>query len=391
MKDSAEDISKTPADLAVSELEIRLARFHERLARVMDGAPATKEWVRQAIHRKGNGRCPVWLNRISPNLIVRHGDALADLYCRYPDHVIRITPYDFWIGHQPPQRVNRVNPVEIAFRSAEWEDEWGTRWSHSSGGVGATPVAEALTDWAQLDEYIATRLPDPGAVGRLELGERVLRRFGHSRYCFGAIHLTLFERLHSVRGLLNVFEDFYEHETELRRLVEALADYALQLIRRWGGLGADAVFLTDDWGSQTGLLISPKMWRELFQPHYQTMFDEAHRLGMDVIFHSDGNVMAIIDDLIEIGLDVLDPLQPGAMDHRKVAELHGGKLSFCGGIDLQYLVNRGTPPQIRTAVRELKKTLGQPWGGGYIVSPSNIVGPEVPLANLEALFQAAHE
>ena len=379
------------ANLSVPELESRLARFHERVAQGMDGTPATKEWVRRAIHRQGDSRCPVWLNRISPNLIVRHGDALADLYCRYPDHVIRIEPYDFGLGHQPPERVKRVNPVEIAFKDAEWEDEWGTRWSHSARSVGATPVAEALTDWAQLDEYIAMRLPNPNAPGRFEVGERVLRRFGHSRYCFGAVILTLFERLHSVRGLLNVFEDFYSNEAELRRLIEVLAGYALQLIRRWAKLGADAMFLTDDWGSQTGLLISPKMWRELFRPHYQTLFDEAHRLGMEVIFHTDGNVMAIIDDLVEIGLDVLDPLQPGAMDYRKVAGLYGGKVSFCGGIDLQHLLNRGTPAEIRASVRDLKKTLGHPWGGGYIVSPSNRVGPEVPLANLEALFQAAHE
>jgi len=121
------------------------------------------------------------------------------------------------------------------------------------------------------------------------------------------------------------------------------------------------------------------------------LIDEAHRLGLQVFFHSDGNVMSIVDDLIEIGLDVLDPLQPGAMDYRRVAATYGGRVSFSGAIDLQYLLSRGTPAQIRSEIRQLKKTLGQPWGGGYVVSPSNIVGPEVPLPNLEAMFQAAHE
>jgi uroporphyrinogen decarboxylase len=373
------------------ELEARLSRFHERVAQAMDAAPPSKEWVRKAIHRQGDGRCPVWLNRISPNLIWRYGDALADLFCRHPDHLIRIAPYDFWIGYQPPGRTPRINSVEIITREAEWTDEWGTRWAHAAGAVGATPLAPALPDWAQLDEYLATRIPDAAAPDRLEVGQRAVKRFGASKYCIGGIIMTLFERLHAVRGMLNVFEDFYSHEAELRRLIAAIAQFTLTLIGRWAKIGVDAVVLTDDWGSQSSLLISPQMWRELFRPHYAAMFAEAHRLGLDVLFHTDGNVTSIVGDLCEIGLEVLDPLQPGAMDYKQVAKTYGGRLSFSSGLDLQHLLSFGTPAEVRATVRQLKATLGRPFGGGYLVSPSNLIGPDVPFANLEALFESAHE
>lgn len=377
--------------LPLTELEARLARFHERLVKALDAASPTKEWVKKAIHRKGDGRCPVWLNRISPELIWRYGDRLADLFCENPDHLLRIAPYDFWIGFQPPGRTPRINPVEILTRDSEWTDEWGTRWAHAAGTLGATPSADALPDWAQLDEYLATRFPDPMAPGRLESGQKAVKRFGHSRYIIGGIIMTLFERLHSIRGMINVFDDFYSHETELRRLIDAISDYTVKLIRNWASVGVDAVVLTDDWGSQSTLLISPQMWRGLFKPHYAKMFGEAHRLGLDVLFHTDGNVTSIVGDLCEIGLDVLDPLQPGAMDYHEVARVYGGRVSFSSGLDLQHLMSYGTPAEVRDTVRDLKNTLGKPYGGGYIVSPSNIIGPDVPFANLEALFRTAHE
>ena len=103
-----------------------------------------------------------------------------------------------------------------------------------------------------------------------------------------------------------------------------LADYVLELIRQWGELGVDAVFLTDDWGSQTALMISPDMWRSFFKPHYRRLFAEVHRWHMDVVFHSCGNVLDLVEDLIEVGIDVLDPVQPGAMDQEELVRRFRG-------------------------------------------------------------------
>jgi len=376
--------------LAIADMEALLARFEGRVNAAMAASPPSKGWVREAIHRRGSGRCPVWIKRLSMDIVLRYGDALADLFCRYPDDVVRVVPYDIFIGYQSPQREPRINPVEVLMRDAQWEDEWGTRWGHAFGGVGATPIDYPLGDWAGLDEYLARRVPDPGAPGRLDAAAKVLQIHGRDRYCFGTIHLALFERLHALRGMANVFTDFYTNEKEVRRLLDVIAAYVAELVRRFGELGSDGVFLTDDWGSQTALMISPAMWRRFFKPHYEAIFAEAHRFGMDVIFHSCGCVTEIVGDLIDAGMDVLDPVQPGAMDVAELVRRFGGKVSFCGAIDLQQLLSQGTPQQVRDEVRRLVDLLGRPYGGGFVVAPANVMTPEIPLENLEALFEATH-
>jgi uroporphyrinogen decarboxylase len=199
--------------------------------------------------------------------------------------------------------------------------------------------------------------------------------------------LTIFERLHNLRGMQDVLMDLYTNEGEIQRLLERLTEYHLELIRYWGEIGADGLFLGDDWGSQRSLIISAAMWRRLFRPHYVKMFDEIHRCGMDVIYHSCGNVMDIIPDLIDIGADVLDPIQPVAMDPQEIARRFGGQIAFYGGVNVQELA-RYTPQQTKDEVRRLIDTLGKPFGNAYMIGPANVLTPEVPLENIVAMCEA---
>lgn len=375
--------------LPLAQMKERLARFEGRVNAAQRAQPPTREQVRRALRRQGADRCPVRLKRLSLDVILRHGDALAELFGAYPDDVVAIIPYDFAIGYQSPQRQGAVDPVAVMTQAAQWVDEWGTTWAHADGGVGATPVGYPLQDWGQLDEYLDRWLPDPRAPGRLDSALPVLRLHRETRYCIGVIHLVLFERLHALRSMESLFADLYTNPVQVRRLLEVLCAYALELIRCWAELGADAVFVTDDWGSQTGLMISPAMWRDLFKPHYRTLFDEVHRCGMEVIFHSCGRVMDIVGDLIDMGLDVLDPVQPGAMDLAEVGRQFGGHVAFSGGIDLQHLF-LSTPQQIKDEVRWTLDTLGRASGGGLLVGPANVLTPEVPVESLRALFEACH-
>ncbi len=134
------------------------------------------------------------------------------------------------------------------------------------------------------------------------------------------MNLTLFERLFSMRAMDHLLEDFYTHEEEVARLCEALTQYAVGLVEEWGKTDVSAIFLTDDWGTQNALMISPAMWRKYFKELYRRIFAEVHRWGKDVVFHSCGNVGSIIPDLIEVGVDVMDPLQPGPLDLAEVAQ-----------------------------------------------------------------------
>jgi uroporphyrinogen decarboxylase len=137
-------------------------------------------------------------------------------------------------------------------------------------------------------------------------------------------------------------------------------------------------------------MISPAMWRRIFAGRYRRLCDEAHRSGLLVVFHSCGNVFEIIGDLIEAGVDVIDPLQPEVMDLAAVARDYGGSVAFCGGISDQRLGVQ-TPEQVRDEVRWLIDTLGAPFDNAYVLAPSNSLMPEIPIENLVALFEACHD
>lgn len=374
-------------DLPLGRMEAIIARFEERVNEAQRRNPPTKEFVRNAVRRRGVARCPVRMKRLSLDVIIRYRDGLADLFCEFPDDALFIQPYDIFIGYQPPERKDRVNTVQALMGSMQWTDEWGVRWGHAYGGVGASPVGYPIEDWSQLDEYLA-RIPDPRAPGRLDAARQILEQHRDAKYCVGIIHLALFERLHGLRGMENFFADLGTNEREVRRLAEAVTAYTVGLVREWGAMRADAVFLTDDWGSQTALMISPGMWRHYFKPFYKTIFDEVHACGMEIFFHSCGNVTAIVPDLIELGVDVLDPVQPGAMDQQAIAGRFGGRIAFSGAIDDQHLLGSSTPAEVKDAVRRVIDTLGAPFGNALVLAPANILTPEVPLENLRAMFEA---
>jgi uroporphyrinogen decarboxylase len=375
-------------DLPLPQLQAILSRFEQRVGDAFGRHTRSKEWVRKAFRRKGAERCPVRMKRISLDAILRYGDELADLYCEFPDDVLCVQAYDSSIGYQSKNR-EPLNEIEIMIRSAEWADEWGSRWGHAYGGIGATTVANAINDWSELDDYLTHRMPDPHVAGRLDRAKAILAIHGDEKYCIGQIHLALFERLHCLRGMENTFCDLGANEAEVDRLLEVLRDYCIELIREWGQTNISAIFMTDDWGSQTGLMISPAMWRKHFRAHYRSILDEIHRWDKDVIFHSCGNVMGVIPELIDLGVDVLDPVQPTAMNIDEVARRFGGRIAFSGGIDDQRLEEQ-TPQQVKDEVRHAIDVLARPYGNAHLLAPANVLTPRVPIENIRALLEGCH-
>lgn len=382
-----------PADyrtLPLTAMEDILARFKERLEAAQLASPPNIDRVRKTIRREGADRCLARMNRFSTDVVVRYGDALTDLLCQFPDDVVFVLAYEFALGYQPANRPGRLSNLEALMREREWTDEWGTVWRHSFDGVGANPVGHPIKDWSQLDDYLRRQMPNAHEPGRIAAALPTLAKLGSRRYCVGVVHNILFERLFAVRGMGEVLEDFYAHENEVGRLVEALAEYAVGMVAEWGKTDVSAMFLTDDLGSQNALMMSPAMWRRHFKEYYRRIFAEVHRWGKDVWFHSCGNVGAIIPDLLEVGVDILDPLQPGPLNLTEVARQFGGKVTFSGGIDDQRLEDY-TPQEVKDMVRRTIDVLGRPYGNSYIVAAANAILPSVPLENLAAMIQACHE
>lgn len=151
-----------------------------------------------------------------------------------------------------------------------------------------------------------------------------------------------------------------------------------------------AVLIGNDMGSQRGLLLSPEMVREFIMPGCRKLVEQAHSYGVKVIYHSCGSIDRIIPDLIEAGVDVIHPIQALAagMQPEKLKKQFGDKVSFCGGVDTQDLLVNGTPEEVGNKVRELRRIFPT----GLILSPSHeAIQPDVPPANIEALFKAAEE
>jgi uroporphyrinogen decarboxylase len=190
-----------------------------------------------------------------------------------------------------------------------------------------------------------------------------------------------------LRGFENMLVDPYLDENNFRRLRDRVVEYNLAIIDQWLKRRVHALYFSDDWGSQKGLLMDPEDWRKHYKPSYRRVFDRVRSAGAHVWMHLCGNITAILPDLVDIGLDVLNPVQPQAMDVHLLAREYGGKVCFYGGVDVQGTLIRGSPGDVKREVHGLVDLFGR-FGGGYIGGTSHSVMPETPLENVVALYEA---
>lgn len=197
----------------------------------------------------------------------------------------------------------------------------------------------------------------------------------------------LFQHIQNLRGPENFFYDLGEDRQELHELCERLVEYYLPSIRAYVAAGVDCVTWGDDWGTQTAMLCRPETWRRIFKPHYQRMFDAVKEGGAKVWTHSDGWILEILPDLVEMGVNVINPQHP-CMGTRRVGELIGGKVCVRTDIDRQGVIPFGTPAEVRAAVEEVMEVFGSHQGGVLLHGE---IGPGVPWENIEALYRAFYE
>lgn len=155
--------------------------------------------------------------------------------------------------------------------------------------------------------------------------------------------------------------------------------------------GIDIVWSGSDVGMQTGMLFAPEIWRELVKPLHYELIGPFKKLGLKTRYHCDGAIAAIIPDLIEMGLDLLDPIQPNlpGMDPENLRKLSGGRLAYYGGVDTQHLMPYGKPKEVEAKILELIEVLGE--NGGYVAAASNAVQADVPVENALALYLTARD
>lgn len=263
----------------------------------------------------------------------------------------------------------------------EWVDEWGVIWTNREFARVIGHPLEA--DWDGLSSY---KLPDPWAAGRYDEARQSMAQ-SPDCYRLGWVWFTLFERLWFLRGFNNMLVDPYLYPAQFSELADRIVEFNLASIQQQLALRVDGIYFSDDWGSQQGLLMNPDDWRRWYKPRYRRLFDAVHAGGAHVWMHLCGNVTAIIPDLIELGLDVLNPIQPQAMDVDALAARYGGHVCFHGGLDTQETLPHGTVADVEREVKHLIDIFGR-YSGGYIGTTSHKIMPETPPENILALFRA---
>ncbi len=250
-----------------------------------------------------------------------------------------------------------MNPSPDA-RPKKGRDEWGALWDNIRASNLGQVKDVPLKNWADLANL---SIPDIEEPSRWEKLEGVREELG-KKFIIGR-GISIYERVHFIRGLANTWTDIYDAPEKLRELLDILVEMNLMAIERYAGLDIDGYFFTDDWGLQNRLMISPDKWREIWKPCYKRIYAAAHDMGIFTFLHSCGYIVDILDDLIEIGLDVIQMDQHENMGLELLSERFAGRITFYSPVDIQNTMVYGSLDEIRAYCRKMVALLGRPQGG----------------------------
>lgn len=246
-----------------------------------------------------------------------------------------------------------------------------------------------ISDWGMLDDILA-QWPDPSDPALYAGLAQDVKEDAQGRYVLLAWWFCLYERMWSLRGMENIMCDFHENPDEVNRLMDAITDFNCKLIRAASHhIKADGIFCSDDIGMQTGPMFSPATFKKFFKHRYEKIFRTAHECGLHFWLHTCGNVKPFLPELIDIGLDVIHPIQKYTMNEQEIAREFGGKICFWTGMDVQQILPRGTPEDVRREVRFMIDTFDTS-RGGCIVTCGNGITADMPLDNLRAFYDEAY-
>lgn len=280
--------------------------------------------------------------------------------------------------------------LELSFNGEpypEYTDEWGIRWRYAKNDfcvfteIAGSPLAG---DKSKLDSY---DIPDPLEDSRYDNFRTLKAQYGKEKWLIGSSQISIFEASWYLRGLDTFLMDMVTDPDYAQALMDKVMQWPLGAAKKYSELGADMIWFGDDVAMQNGMIMSADMWRKFLKPRYAQLFAQAKSQNdrIKTAYHSCGNCEAILDDLIEIGLDVLNPLQPMAIDPVEIKKRYGKRLSLFGGFCIQDILPNGTAEQIKNEVNRLKRSCGK--DGGYILAPAHHVQADTPVENVLAFYE----
>ncbi len=346
-----------------------------------------KERLLCAIDHEEPDRVPLsaWYTPEAEQMLMRHlgiNSGETETYKAAGGPVPLLMEHDFLISWVGPCTSYYSDPHE------EYTDEWGIGWRwfrNATGGSYTEMVRHPLADLRDPSDYV---LPDFARADRYDGLRQLIAQYGSEYGIMGGAACTLFELAWYLRGMERVLQDLVSAKDFMNVFLDDLTQWIDLAGSKMVELGVDIIWIGDDFGTQDRMLISPALFREFFKPRYARLFAKWRSINpqVKIAFHSDGNIYPIIADLVEIGLDILNPIQPKSMDPAKVKKDFGKHLTLWGTVDIQHVLPFGTPAEVTEEVRLRLRTAGQ--GGGLIIAPAHNIQPDVPLANILAFYQA---
>lgn len=313
-----------------------------------------------------------------PATWIKYRQELEALVLAHP----RIFP-DYEPGAQDVDHID--NPLYEVGRHI---DCWGVVWENVERGLDSIPVAHPLEDWSAWDRYVP---PDPlrdDAFGARDW-EQVRRSLAEAKRCGdlatggGLAHGFMYMKLFYLRGFENLMLDLATDDPRLRRLIRMVEGYNVAVIKRYLELGAEYMSFGDDLGMQKSLPMSPQMWRRFIKPSYQRLFRPCREAEVPIYLHTDGHILEIVPDLIEVGVCVLNPqFRANGLQGLKAAAQ--GKVALDLDLDRQ-LFPFATPSQLEDHIGEAFDALYMAQGGLMLHAEC---GPDVPLENIDAICTA---
>ncbi len=273
-------------------------------------------------------------------------------------------------------------------------DDWGVIWTQSGfyHFLGMVHTLKNVTTVKEIEEY---PFPDLAADYRFEgFAEKVQALKDNNEAVVAHVSPlggTILWPAYKLRGMEQLLMDMVVEPELATVLYDKVTRICADLATKLAQYDLDIIWLADDFGTQKGLLCSIDMWREWFKGRLKEVVDAAKSKNPDVLvaLHSDGAVQDIIPDLIDIGIDVLNPVQPECMDPVEIKREYGNDIAFWGTIGTQTTLPFGTPEEVRETTKLMIQEVGK--GGGLLLAPTHVVEPEVPWENIVAMYEAVEK
>lgn len=267
-------------------------------------------------------------------------------------------------------------------------DEWGIGTQVSENGL--VHVINPMADYEEASELKDYPFPDyTNPACYAEMAKQVEAIKARGLVSVAKVERLIFAMGRDLRGYENHLVDYYINEEFNEALLNRIMECQLHLVRGMASSGADVIWLSSDVASQDNVFLGPDVYHRTVAWRMRELYTAAREVNPDILcaYHCCGNVLPIMDDILDFGIHILNPLQPESLDFPSFKQAYGDQLVLWGGISVQHVLPHGTPEEVRQAVRDAVNVLGE--GGGYVVSPCNEVTEDIPWENLEALVDEA--